>query len=1444
MRAAWRERAFPLGLAAAAYAIALLQRPGEGSFDTKVDLHVDPSGFIGRVADVWSPTAGLGHIQGGQYSGYLWPMGPFFAALRELGLSPWLVQRLWLGTLLALAAWGTVRLLDRLLGRPRGVAHAVAGALVVLNPYVVVFTNRTTFTLIGYAALPWLLLLVHRGVREPRRLWWAAAFALIVTSLGGGVNAAVTAWVLVGPLLLLLYEPLLGGVSWRGAGAFALRAGAATALASVWWVVPALVQASYGLNFLSYTEQIGAIWATTSLSESVRLMGYWPSYLGVGYGDRLEPYFGSSPSLLFDPAVVIASLLVPALAFAGFAWTRRWRYGPFFLALGIAGALIMSVGFPEGTPLREGATFAINHFDAVEFLRTTYKAGPLVALSVACLAGAGAAALARRLASRPPRVAAALGGAALVALAALPMVRGEAVELTYDEVPAAWTQGAAGLDRELRPNTRALMLPGQPFAFHTWGGTVDPILPALTDRPVAVRNVPPYDDLHAVDMLWTVDNLVQQQRLLPGQLAPLLDLMSAGAVVTSTDDDFERSGAMPPAQAARELAGQGLRQPDRSYGPSASFRSPRETIDPPLTLPQLRRYDVAGTRGIVRLLPDRPATVVDGSAAGVAGLASIGGLRRGRPLLYAADLPADELRERAGAGGEVVITDSNRRRVFVASRPRQAYGWTLPAGLGFSEDAATLDPFEGHGADAQTVATYTGARDVSAPFSPQFPQFPEHRPYAAFDGDPATAWQADPTLDEPRHWVEVRFREPRDVPRLDLLPDDSNPNVVVTRVSVNGREHALRPGWNRLAVGLRGVDSVRVTITEQRTVGEAGSAGGFREVRVPGVTVRELLRPPTLAERALRGADLARTPMTYLFERTTADVPFRRGAVPPPAPVGNRAESEAALARAAQDPEPDIRRAFSPPAARRWSTEGWATVTPTAPDPALDTMAGTAAGGSSASSSSRFEGRPGFRASRAFDGDPRTAWVGQWLGRGAWLEWRGRRAVRLSTLRLAPGPAPARRPARVALSYPGGRTPPLTVGRDGTVTLPRAVRAARFRVEVLAAGPGSADAVGIGELSAQGLPRAARRRPGAARRRPGAARRRPGAARRRPGAAGRPPAAATELAGAAVRSRCGDLAAIAGGRRLLLAARGNVADFDAGRPLRVRSCGDPLALPAGPAELRTETGLLRPLLLALRSPAAAPAPRAAASPGEVRSPGRAGRGEHTGVRVDVREPGWLVLGESYNRGWRATCDGRSLGAPRVIDGFANGWRVEPGCRDVAFRFAPQRAVDAGFWVGGAACLLLLALVLLRRPPRRGPDAAPAELAVGDARRPWPARAAALAGLAAGAALGFVFALRAGVVIAPAVFLILWRGWPPRALILGAAGLLVVVVPALYLIVPGRDRGGYDTRFAVEHIAAHWVTVAAVVLLVLALWRTVSTASRASGGRARAPEPERRAPARP
>ena len=1404
MRLPRRDSAYPLALAALAFVIALVQRPGLASSDTKIDLHVDPRGFLADVASVWTPSGSLGHVQGGQYGGYLFPMGPFFALGRAIGLAPWLVDRLWLGTVLALAAWGTVRLLDAIYEPRRGVAHVVAGVFVVLNPYTVVFVERTSVTLLAYAALPWLLLAVHRGVRAPRRWFWPAAFALVLTASGGGVNAAVTAWVLLGPIMLLGYEVLFAGIGRRDAGAFAVRTAAASLVASLWWIAPALVQARYGIDFLRFTEQPGTIWGTTSVSESLRLMGYWISYIGVGFHGPLRPYYGDARVMLFQPLVVAAGLIVPGLALGSFAWTRRRRYVPFLLAMTLFGVVVMVVGFPEGTPLRQGLHFSYNHFSATHFLRTSYKAGPLVAIGMASLAGAGAAVLVRRLAGRRFALAgAALVAAALVALQAWPLVRGRGVDgqLLWHRIPSAWTDTAHDLDRTLPANTRAVVLPGQLFAYYRWGGTVDPILPALTNRPVADRNIVPFADLHAIDMFWTVDGLVDQERLLPGQLPPLLSLLDAGAVVSNSDDDIRRSGAPAPADAARTLAGQpGFARPARNYGPQLRMSPGAGELGATTTLPQVRRYDTAGTRGIVRVEPDAAPTVLDGSAVGIAGLAAFGALPRDAPLRYAGDLGADALRRSVRSGGEVVITDSNRRRVFVSSNLEQNYGTTLAAGDPISQDAAVLNPFASRGTDGQTLAQLSGAAYLRAPFSPSFAQFPEHRPFAAFDGSTATSWLADSALNPERQWIEVGFGHRRDVSYVDVVPHD-DAFARTARIDVGGDAFDVHPGVNHLRVDLHGIDRLRFTILSapyRAGLRDPGS-GGFDEIRVPGLRITDALRPPVLAERALAGRALTHTGLTYLLERTTGDTPFRRQ------PLTGPAQDSALRDRA--DGEVAFDRILSPPAARAYRLDAWVTAAPDAPDHVLDRLAGQR-GPQAFDSSARFEGMPGLRASRAFEagGRPRDGWIGEWIGGGpAWIGWRVARPMTVRSLRLTRSAQTVRFPTQVRLRTPTGATAPVAVGPGGEIALPRAVRARSFRLEILAArfpagtrGQAlSRRAVGIGRIAVPELagPRIARAGP---------------------------------LAGGCDGPRVG-----AAGRDVALRVTATVADLDAGRALRARGCGPPLALPAGTVRLHAGAGTFRVSLLRLRSPAPVPAAAAGVASGRVLDPGRAGRGTHDGVRVDMPRRSWLVLGESFDRGWRAYCDGRSLGTPVVLDGYANGWLAPAGCNAVHFGFAPQRGVLVAYLLSALACLALLAVLLLRRPTR-APAVSPADLASGPPTGQMPARRALAAGVLAGAVLGFMFSLRAGVLIGPAVALLLWRGVGARVLALAGGLLLAVVVPAVYLLFPSPDQGGYDFNYAVDLIAAHWVAVGGIVLIGLALWRTLAASRRVRPTPAREP----------
>ena len=215
-----------------AYGIALIQRPGEAVVDTRLELSVDPTVFLERVFHLWSATTDFGHVQGGQFNGYLFPMAPWFAAGDQLDIPMWILQRLWLGTLLLLAAWGAARLMDALLERPNLVASSGAALLFALNPYVVLFTSRGTVTLLAHAALPWLMLAVHRGLRRPTGWVMPAAIGLILAASGGGVNAAVIAFALLGPIALAGYEVATRRVALSAVASFGWRAAVAAAVGS------------------------------------------------------------------------------------------------------------------------------------------------------------------------------------------------------------------------------------------------------------------------------------------------------------------------------------------------------------------------------------------------------------------------------------------------------------------------------------------------------------------------------------------------------------------------------------------------------------------------------------------------------------------------------------------------------------------------------------------------------------------------------------------------------------------------------------------------------------------------------------------------------------------------------------------------------------------------------------------------------------------------------------------------------------------------------------------------------------------------------------------------------------------------------------------------------------------------------------------------------------
>jgi arabinofuranan 3-O-arabinosyltransferase len=402
------------------------------------------------------------------------------------------------------------------------------------------------------------------------------------------------------------------------------------------------------------------------------------------------------------------------------------------------------------------------------------------------------------------------------------------------------------------------------------------------------------------------------------------------------------------------------------------------------------------------------------------------------------------------------------------------------------------------------------------------------------------------------------------------------------------------------------------------------------------------------------------------------------------------------------------------------------------------------------------------------------------------------------------------------------------VSSGGVVALPAAVHGRAFRLDVLAARwPGGTPgrvrrrrAVGIGELHGAGVTVPVR-----------------------------VPRTGT------VALPCGSASVTVDGVPYGLRARVDRAALDAGRPVRLEGCG-PLRLPARDVALTGSTGPLRVDGLRLTSvPPSRVAHAAVAGGGTVVDAGHDEHGGRSGVRLDVRGPSYLVLGESFDRGWRATCDGRDLGTPRPLQGYADAWPVDRGCRAVAFSYRPQRLADAGYLISAVGCAALLALLAAGawRRRRRGAAGSPAavvstdHLALSEPPAPTGLRVAFAVAVALPAAvvIGGTFGLRAGAVAAPLLAALLWRGVADRALGYAVLGLLGVVVPAIYagvwLFGGEHVLGGNSTQYGADRLAAHWVAVAAFVLLAVLLWRTLAAArsGRRTPDSDRDPLPSRR-----
>lgn len=1274
-----RHRLETVALALLAYVPFLLSSPGRLASDTKQYLYLDPGRFLTRVPFLWDSHVAAGTVPH-QQVGYLFPMGPFFWVFDRLGVPVWVTQRLWLGSISFVAVLGA-RWLFRRLGL--GPTPALVAALVyLLTPYQLAFTARISILLLPWAALPWIIGLTMRAAE---RGGWAdpAGVALLVTTIGS-VNASSMLLVALGPAVWVVGELCAGRERARAAVAATLRIALVTVLTCAWWIAGLVLQGSEGLPVLQFTETVRTVSGASAPGEILRGLGNW---FFTGF-DRTGDSLVQAQSYLDQRSVVLATFLVPALAFLA-GTLVRWRHRAYFVALVVVGTIVGVGAWPYDDPSPWGRLWkAFTDSTAAGLaLRNTPRVVPVVVLGLAGLIGAGLGGLRTvRL-----RRAGALAVAAVLAVGFLPVWRDGYLTPGIERpsaLPRYWTDAIRAMDAGSHA-TRVLEIPGSAFATYRWGNTVEPITPGLMDRSYLAREVLPAGSRQSVNLLDAFDRRIQNGTLDPTAVAPLARLFGVGTVAVRNDLAYERSGGPHPREVWNALTdplAPGLSDP-QEFGQGVENRAPdpdgidlRTPPDTP-TPPAVALFPVRDGVGIVRTSPDRDPVILAGDGDGIVDSAGAGLLTGRERIDSLADLTDAQLRRALDAGGALVLTDSNRRRnVSYFSSIRDTAGPTQRAGQSTKDvngNDVAVDLFRDRSDGARTVVETTGGTVTAS--ADGGAARPEDRATAAFDGDLATAWRIGGAHPQ-GNWVQLRpdravradhvtLVQPLDLPR--------DRQVTTARVTINGERsvdvdlgpESFTARGQRVDFPSTRVRTLRVEITgvsEPPFDAERANAVGFAEIRLDDVVVHETVRLPVDLARRVGG----------------------RAAGRPLAIVLTRLRQETAL-DGRRDEEASLDRRFVVPNTRAFALNGVARANPNAPDATLDEVLGTTVAGTRFGASGHLRGDVEARASRAFTGDGARHWISA-IGpqAGQWLRVTSDQPRTVDHVDLS-----------FAVDDRHSTPTSITVTADGaeiaTVPVPEGTvqageRSVRLRV------PTTTARVWQLTMTATTPPAGTDPPPVAV----------PPVALDRVAIPGVPPAPAVGTVSPACRD---DLVRLDG---TPLGVRIEGTDAESRTGWRLTPCAPLPTLTAGSHRLTTAAGLgtgididritltsdaqgqpagLTPIVT--DPTAGAPTVRAT---------------EHSPVsttaRVDARrgEPFWLVLGQSTSDGWTASIDGRDLGPPRLVDGYAMGWRIDPardGPLEVALRWTPQRNVWIAFGISAIAvlvCLLLVGAGLRRR----------------------------------------------------------------------------------------------------------------------------------------------------
>lgn len=1367
--AKWTMRGRSRQIATACVCLALtvlsfVQRPGQVTFDTKLDLTENPLGFLSRALHLWNPQNASGELQNQAY-GYFFPMGPFFAGGDLLGIPPWITQRLWCALLLCVAFYGTLRL-ARAMRIGTQPARYVAALGYTLAPRMLTEIGPVSAEMLPVVLLPWVMLpLVNAHLHGPRR---AAGLSALGVLLMGGINATVILAALVLPGLWLMTrewtrEHLRLVLWWCGF----------VVLACLWWLIPLLLLGRYSLPFLDYIESAANTTGPLSLAQVLRGTDQWVAYLAVD-----GPWWPAGFALVNEPVLIVVTVLVTVLALTGLLRSglpeRR-----FLLLAVVLGTLLIGVGYVGAldSPLSE--TFRELLDGPLAPFRNVHKFEPVLRLPLMlCLAHAMSTRWLPAWDLRKSQVAVAAG--LVVVLAAPAWQATLRPGLGWEKVPDYWRQ-ALDWVAEDDPDGRTLLLPATGFGRYLWGDTIDEPAQTMAKAPWSVRNQVPLGSEGNTRLMDAIQDAVDTGIGSPA-LAGLLTRSGYDYLLVRNDIDAPSTKA-PPRTVMRQAL---LRSPGieraATFGPQLdvpdiAVAGAADQGTPPVPAIEVYRVDGASRPAATTELSGVPT--VSGGPESLLQLLEQGLIEPGQPTLFAEDrdtgapawMVADGLRKRERNVG--IVRRNTGQTMTVAERPRM----TRPA--------RDIVPFSGD--RHTTTAEYTGIASVTASSSRGYADAfggPDrsYLPFAAIDGDPATAWRSSSLNGAAGQWIEVTFDSPRLVGEIVLrFVKNLHVGQPVRKIRIDTDLGSVDTGvvddFGPQSFGIpKGLTSrLRITVLDVERGADQGDVA-ISELAVPGVKPVRALRVP------IDVVPPAGVAPTFSFSRGT-------DATPACFTLDDESvrcdEEQATLGEEPFGP----RRVFRTGEAALYS--GSVTVTPS-----YSGELPLSGSGLTVAATSQLAGDPSASAYSAIDDDPNTAWIPDGHNVRPTLTLRFPQPRRITSLRLHHEKYPVTsRPTLVRLITPFGAQS-VKVARDGTVRLPRPMNTNKLqirvdRIERRAADvrfPNAPAPVGVFEVDVNGEPLVRE---------------------------------IDEDQPFTVPCGLGPTVRI-DERQYTTTVTGTVGQNRRSEPMRARLCGG--SKPVEDFELLPGIHRLTSTpsnQFVVRDIALTPS-EAEALPVRERETTVRDRGvSQRSVRVGPGEEAVLTLTENANPGWQATLDGRTL-QPTRVDGWRQAWVVPAGAGGIVqLEFAPDDLYRLGLIAGAVAVLLFLLLLLL---PARGRPAQPLTT-----RTRWPYGIAAGALVLLGgwvAALGLAFAVGVGL---------LWRRTPGA---LAATGFAVAVGTAVWGAVDGGSGWAY-TWYAqaawlavLTGIVAATLTPAAraVVRLTRADGAPASTTNRTETGR--------------